>query len=427
MNRVDTARVGRAAFVAVVMCALSSPNAARAELSITKTDRWELYTDGRVNAFFSYGFGDALPVAKPGENIPLGAGLNPGFDVSPKTAPDGTPLQGTFSSMRLRSGFAPNIIGFGLRHKVSDTTSLRIYLALWATIESESQRRTTPVTADAREGYLQIDGPWGTLIAGRSLDLFSRGAVQNDFLYGHGYSLGFAGNIDNYGPTNGLIGFGVIAAFFSPGIVYATPTVGGLQLTAGVYDPTGLPGGYEATRSARPESELTYDAASGDFKLHLFANGEYQRVYRQSSDDSVDSYGGGYGGRVELGPVHVGVAGHYGKGLGLHYALESNSVSVSPKYELRTFDGYSFIAQYAAGTFDINAGWGISRVFLLDSDRADPTMSVPKNESAYFAALVFHATENIHFDLDYLHADAKWRFGEKQAVTFVNTGVTATW
>jgi hypothetical protein len=54
-------------------------------------------------------------------------------------------------------------------------------------------------------------------------------------------------------------------------------------------------------------------------------------------------------------------------------------------------------------------------------------MSVPKNESAYFAALVFHATENIHFDLDYLHADAKWRFGEKQAVSFINCGVTATW
>jgi hypothetical protein len=43
----------------------------------------------------------------------------------------------------------------------------------------------------------------------------------------------------------------------------------------------------EATRSARPESELTYDAASGSFKIHLFANGEFQRVYRQSSDGSM--------------------------------------------------------------------------------------------------------------------------------------------
>ena len=54
-------------------------------------------------------------------------------------------------------------------------------------------------------------------------------------------------------------------------------------------------------------------------------------------------------------------------------------------------------------------------------------MDVPKNQSAYFAALVYHATDGIHFDLDCLHADAKWRFGEKQGVNFINTGVTANW
>ena len=30
----------------------------------------------------------------------------------------------------------------------------------------------------------------------------------------------------------------------------------------------------QTCRSARPESELTYDASSGSFKVHLFANGE---------------------------------------------------------------------------------------------------------------------------------------------------------
>jgi hypothetical protein len=403
---------------------------ASADVLLAKADGWEAHANGRVGAFFSYAFGDSNPIARPGENIPLGAGLNTGFEGSPGGMDAaGNLRQGTFTSMRVRSGFVPNVLGFSLRRALSEQSSLELYTSIWATIETESLRKTTPPITYLQEGYGRLQGPWGSLVAGRSLDLYSRGATETDFLYGHGYALGFGGQIDNYGPANGLIGFGVIASFFAPGIVYATPTVGGLQLTAGVYDPAPLPGGYEATRSARPEAELTYDAepVTGFMKVHLFANGEYQKVYKQSSDDSAESLGVGYGGRLELGAFHLGASGHYGKGLGLHYALESSAVSVSQNFELRTFDGYSVLAQYVLGAFDLNAGWGISRVFLLDSDKADPAVSVPKYEQAFYGAVVYHLTPSYHFDVDYLRAQAKWRFGEKQTVNFVNAGVTATW
>jgi hypothetical protein len=147
----------------------------------------------------------------------------------------------------------------------------------------------------------------------------------------------------------------------------------------------------------------------------------------------------GYGGRFEIGRIHLGVAGHYGKGLGLAYALQSDAISVSQNFELRTFDGYSVIAQYAADRFDFNVGWGISRVFRLPSDDAPESAnnSLLKYQMGYSAVFVYHVSENLHIDFEYFRADARW-FGapavlaaggtaEKQAVNFFGTGAVATW
>ena len=429
-KRVRIAPLGVSAAIAAALC-FAAP--ARAEVTLAKVDNWEIFTQGRLGAFFSYGWGDANPILNPnipGESIPLGGGLNTGGDNIPKFGPDGvTPVQGTFRSMRLRSGFVPNVLGFGLRRQLNDRTTLKAYVGIWATIESESQRKASQVNADAREGYLKIEGPWGAVTAGRALDLFSRGATETEFLYGHGYGLGFPGNIDNIGPTNGMIGFGVLAAFFSPGIMYATPSIAGLQLSVGVYDPTTLPGAYESTRYARPETELTYDLKRGSVKVHLFGNAAYQNFYHPGSNDSTSAYGAGYGGRVEVGGFHLGAAGHYGKGLGLEYAFQPGAVSVgpSPAYELRKFDGFSVLAQYSTGVFDFNAGWGMSRAYLLDSDKVNGTISVLKNQQAYEIGIVFHAGDHLHFDVDALHAKATWFLGETQDMNFVNTGVTTTW
>ena len=123
--------------------------------------------------------------------------------------------------------------------------------------------------------------------------------------------------------------------------------------------------------------------------------------------------------------------------------------SISTTFELRTFDGYSAIAQYVLGRFDINAGGGISRVFLLDSDNFNPndpsdgtpsSVSMLKYQMAFAAALVFHPRSYLHFDIDYLRAQAQW-FGapmllkptltgyqaEHQTVNFINAGMTVTW
>lgn len=401
---------------------------ASAEVTLLKSDNWEFYTNGRVNAFVSYGQGDGNPLPlRMGENIPLGGGLNPGIEGSPgPVGPDGvTQLQGTFKIMRVRSGFLPNTLGFGARTQLTAATSLNMYVGFWGLIEPANLRKTDTNPAQMQEGYARITGPWGSFLAGRTISLFSRGATENDFLYAHGYAVGFPGSIDNHGNTAGMIGFGVLAVFYSPGLVYTTPRLGGLQLNVGVYDPSALGGGFDKNRWARPEAELTFDAQLGWLNVHLFGNGETQDLYKAGSDTVTRSAGVGYGGRFEAGPLHLGLAGHYGKGLGLGYALEAGAVSVSQNFELRTFDGYSAFAQYAAARFDINLGWGISRVFELDSDKM-MIVSLP-HQTAYSAVFVFHATANYHLSLDYMHVNAKWSLGEKQAMDFLSTGVVANW
>ncbi len=198
-------------------------------------------------------------------------------------------------------------------------------------------------------------------------------------------------------------------------------------MAGGIYDPTTLPGAYESTRDARPEAELTYDFAGGPFKMHLFGNWAFQQFNKPSSNDYANGYGFGYGGRFEVGPVHLGVAGHYGKGLGLQYAFQPGSVSVTATGDLRNFDGYSVLAQYVAGPVDLNAGWGMSRVLLLDPEKLPgANISLP-SQQAYSAGVVYHATDYFHVDVDYIHAQAKWTLGEQQTMDFINTGFIVTW
>lgn len=414
-----------------LFAAICSSGKAHAEVTIAKTDGWEVFASGRVSTFLSYGFGDGYPQPRTmGENIIPGGGLDVGPDNIPTIGADGMPVPGaagTFRSVRVRSGFVPNIVGVGVRSNISEKTKLTIFVSYWTTVEQLGLRKTGKVYPDAREGYALLEGGWGSLLVGRALDLFSRGATENDFLYGHGYALGFPGNVDNVGPTAGLIGFGVSAAFFSSGIVYATPELAGLKLTAGIYDPAVVPGQWEAVRYPRSEGELTYDLNRGLLKLHLFGNGATQNLYRPAETRSATMYGFGYGGRVEIGAFHLGLAGHRGKGVGLSYALESSATTFSQSSALRDFDGYSGFAQVVAGRFDFNAGAGISRVFLLDEDRAQVNDSIVKTQLGYSAVVVYHATPHLHFALDYMHGDYTWYLGETQKVNFLSTGMTATW
>jgi hypothetical protein len=445
-------------FLGLLVC----PRAAKAEKVIAKQDDWEVFTDGRAGAFLSYVQGDARPPATKGKDpsgneVTLhdvsGGGWDPDYDSGDPTGQK----QGTVQTMRIRTGYIGNLLGFGVRNRVSDTIKASAYIQLWSYVESDGRQKGKLSQVDVRQGYARLEAPWGTFTAGRQRGLFSRGATDIDTMYADRWGVGFFGGggaIDSApfgGPTAGHIGFGVLGSGFAAGLVYATPVLAGFQLTAGLYDPTQEQGpNYLRTKWARPEGELTFEHAIGTIgKVVLFGNGAYQQVYTRGYCDSTTRGGGpcsptakgfGYGGRLEVGFFHLGLAGHYGTGLGINYALEVSDAATDPAGNFRTFDGYYAQTQWVLGPVDVQAGIGITRVFLTDQDKktvpdpTDPTMmnqiyqhSVIKDQIGASLGAVYHYRPFLHFDLDFFRAQADWFLGEKQVLYATNAGMTFSW
>jgi hypothetical protein len=416
-----------------VLLSLSStvlaPRSARAEKVIANVDGWQVFTDGRVAGFLSYVNGDVAPTASDGHTI--NGGL---WDTTPETQSDDS--RGTVNMMRVRSGFIGNQLGLGVRGPVTPWTTASGYIQIWAYIESLDRNKASPNFPDVRQGYAKLEGPWGSFLAGRTRTLTSRGATDINVLYAHRWGVGFPNKVNSVGPTQGMVGFGVLGSGFAAGMIYGTPVSGGLQLNVGIFDPANLGGsGWNGTKWARPEFELTFERKFGEAgKVVLFANGAYQQVYKpgkctietdHACEESVKGFG--YGGRFEVGPVHLGVAGHYGKGLGLSYALENSYAVADAETHLRWSDGYYVQSQIVVEKVDLFAGWGIARVFLTDLDMASPTVSVIKYQMGINAGIVYNLSPNVHFDLEYFRAAAQWYLGESQILNSAAFGLTLNW
>jgi hypothetical protein len=53
--------------------------------------------------------------------------------------------------------------------------------------------------------------------------------------------------------------------------------------------------------------------------------------------------------------------------------------------------------------------------------------SVIKYQMGINAGVVYHATPNLHFDVEYFRAQAKWFLGESQVVHVASSGLTFNW
>ena len=439
-------RFARGRLVAVLVAAAALLGAARrasAEQTLLKSEGgWEVFINGRVGGFATAVTGDGYPQtacdAAGGvrHTIAGGAGFN--FRAERAIAIPNTACytQGTIQGSRVSSGFVPNVFGFGLRRNITPWTTVTAYIAVWHAIETESRRKYRENFPDVREGYVRLDGLWGSLLVGRALTLFSRGATEIDFLYGHGFGVGNPSGYDTHGPSAGHVGFGVLANGFAAGIAYATPPIKGLQLTVGYYDPVTADGiAWERTKWGQTQGELTWDRRLGALgRLRLFANGGWQLLYKPNNDtDRANVYGVGYGGRIELGPARLGVAGHWGHGIGIFYAFdfgESVVERAQNTFKFRNFDGYYVQSQVKIRKFDLSAGWGITRMFLLQEDvfpdpvTMQPVNSLPMQQMGFSCGVFYHHTDYLIFGADYFLAQIKWWLDEQQTLNTFNVGTT---
>ena len=467
MTRTSTLRMSRVGGAAVLAASFLFSEPAAADITLVEKDGWTVFLNGRLQAFLNYNRGNGHPTQVQDANGELvttqGGGVERGQGIP--EFPDVTALNdpGRVEEMRVRSGFTGNVLGFGIKKQITKDTDILGYTAVTTYIESTERRKYTEIRPDWRQGFLKITGPWGAFTAGRDLTLFSRGATEITFLYGFKYGLGWPGSVTYNGPTAGHVGFGVLANGFGAGMSYTTPSLGGAQLQIGLFDANNLPGTvWEKNKWPRAEGELWYEMkldGLGMFKL--FANGAYQKNYQREVNKQGDIYGVGYGGRVEVGPVHLGLAGHYGVGVGLDFALQPSQAIFHEGHEdhnFRTFDGYyAQLMVSALPTLDVMAGAGITRVKLLTEDTQDwrdtdmnpatPSANddgnaaipdsvgtVPvKQQLGFSGGVAYHFTDYIHLQVEYFRAMYEWYRpspslpgveGPKQAFHVVNAGVT---
>ena len=449
-------------------------------MTLVDQDGWQVFMNGRFQTFANYNDGQGYPgigqtaLITDGNGKPVelrGGGIERG-DAVPEFQMGTSPTpgnQGLVRELRIRSGFTGNVLGFGVRKRLSERTEILGYSAVTVGIDSEQRRKFAIVQPDWRESFVRLTSSWGSFTAGRTLTLFSRGATEITYLYGYRYGLGFPGTVTNFSQsTAGSVGFGVLGNGFGSGLAYATPRLGGLQITVGAYDAVNFPNTLLLNRSRWPrgESEVTYENTLGGKGLvKLFVNGAYQRLYDYSGTPlETDIYGTGFGGRLELGPVRLGVAGHWGKGVGVTYSFEPHGsvfyveatqkamqdtgsdcgmgkISACPPVKVRTVDGgYVQTMILLTKALDWKGGAGVTRVHQLPEDvgaglsQGDSVGYVTiKQQIGIGTGFTYHASDNFHVTLEYFRAMYQWYKptpapdnveAPSQTLNVVNAGVT---
>jgi hypothetical protein len=416
---------------------VSPAGRANAEIAIVIRDGWTLSTDGRINNFVSVARGNWIPVGEP-----------------PYTGVDDLPTSDNkIASARLRTGFVMNIIGFELKKQVSEGTTLRARVALWALSSSLRSALDAP-GVEARDAYFKLEGPWGGLLVGRALALFARGGILLDYDVEHGNGLGYPCAIrEVHGGACGHAGFGLLFPGFHSGMVYNTPNVGGLQLSIGAYDPIQFAeSNYRRTPYPRPEAELTFSTPNRLFTA--FVGGLWQRIGatltnpdpaapNPRTDYDFDAWGVNYGVGLNIGPLKLGASGFAGQGLGLAVPLEDNpAIILSGRPGLRSEDGYWGAAALVFGGFKIAGGAGITRAKRDRDDPPDTSVNVPFiSQQLGFSGGVYQTVFNtVTFAVEYFGAQFTWFdrtetlpdgsmavVRPRQFVNFVNVGATLVW
>ena len=468
MNTLKTRNGNGACFGLCVAAAMLCARPASAEVTLLEQDGWRFTFDGRINAFLSVGKGDDFPKPTPGsagkDHDVMGlTRLARAPDVGWKSS-EQADANGQYFAARIRSGMFGNVLGFGIARELTPNTQIKGYISIWSTVESPGRDKWTAVIPVMREGYFNVVGPWGSATIGRTFGWFGRTSTDIDILYGHGYGVGLPCT-DELGPACGHIGTGVAFPGYSAGFSYSTPSLGGLQLHAGIYDPIVFTPTWKRAPWLRPEGSLTFETKLGHGGLlKLGVEGMFQPLARVNqvtvtapdgststvpTAESTSVWGAAGGARFEMGPVRLGASAFRGRGVGMTYALQNTTATLSTKTgELRTFTGVYGQGALMFGKVQVAAGGGVASADQLASDRLDTSLSVIHQQIGISGAVYYHVTDSVVFGLDYFRLMARWYGapksvldmdgnpvladgsllpGEKQDINFVNLGVTYHW
>ena len=428
----------------VVLSALTLSSAGRAEVTLGEQEGFKVTTDGRVNAFVSVARGTGIPDGQP--------------DYVGSVSKDTKDTKDNIAAIRIRNGFLTSILGFTVSKQVYTDFKASARVGLWMNLGS-SRTKNTPGSIDPRELYGKLEGSWGSVLGGSALSLFGRGGILVDAKIAHDYGLGYPCAIqDASGGACGMAAFGAVFPAFDPGFVYSTPSLGGVELAVGVFDPANV-GLAQLNRTPLPrlEGELSYRLRD---ILYVFASGHWQNLEGTIPDPAgmpgdlkdiqATAWGGQGGLMVSFGPVMVGGAAFMGAGISPITHVEENQAGFDADGVPRKSRGGFGLAAFTVESLHLKLAGGAG-VFRLDKSENDPepvnaagTAGNPQllKQNLGMTVGVYQTTGPVHFALEYFRAEhTLYEFGKArpadptlidinypvQAMNFINAGFTVAW
>lgn len=265
---------------------------------------------------------------------------------------------------------------------------------------------------DFRQVYMTIGGGFGTVKLGRDIGLFGSEAILNDITLLAAGPPG--GNVAPGNTTLGRIGSGYIYTDFQPQITYTSPSFGGFQVSAGVFQPLqSLTAPAQTNTAPGFQGKLTYDKTLGDVALRLWASGVTQKheTIGAGTGGLVSYTGRGMdaGGKVTVGPFSAVANWYTAKGLG---TTVLNLLDTDALGNPRGSDGFYVQGLATFGKVSFGASYGESNLDLTANETAVGNTLVRKN-SSYVGQIRYGLTDWVTLLGEYTRATSEAHGGNE--------------
>jgi Gram-negative porin len=391
---------------------LIAASGARAAVEFKAENGWQVSFEGFVNGFAVYQLGSSPPA---------------------NAAPDQLLTSRDVNTFRVRTGLLPGLFAFNVVAPKIDGLDLKARVGLYPQIQNANTRNAFGSQIDLREIFFTVDGGFGQVLVGRTLNLYQGKNILTDMtLFGTGAQGGASGG----GTTLGRIGYGYVYPQFGAQIRYTTPDLSGLRIAVAATDPSQIVGpGVAATDTKAPglEGELSYARKAGVTAIQAWVGGLYQRAWIPASatagEQGKTATGWSAGAGVDFAGIGLLASGYGGQALGSFLLLDTDSLDAAGKER----DGIGFIAQATytlGGRTKLGVSYGQNQMDETAAERAARQAGGPSDverRSSWSGGVYHDVNKNLKVVAEYTRASSKWFAGQDQSVDVVAVGGFFLW
>jgi predicted porin len=413
--------------------AFLATRSAQADITLYDKDKWTVKTDGLAQGFYMLGMGDAAPHG--GTAAPVRLDF---LGTEPSSSP-ATEENPKFMRSRFRSGWTGGRFNWHITNQMTPEIKASAHLGIAYSISTQNAPPGQGGLWDVRNGFLEIEAPWGDLVVGRSVGLYTLGAIISTI---NNTSAGMGvGNTCNMG-GDGLgcytTGYGAKFPGFWAGVFYTTPDIGGLKIKIAALDPVTIGADVPMVSQAFVRTPLPhfqtlwmYNLDAGSIKVNPYFNGFWQQAGKAGTSDTVNALGGGAGIDLKVGigedmAFKIGAGGSFEHGTALYvplFAPLGDTVDANPvPAQAKLRDGMSLYghAMFTVGSVDLNAGYGQAGIKRTPFDETN-NLNINKVQHNIYAGVQYHMKPlTFVAELNMLHHE--WYAGNKQDVQVVSLG-----